>query len=167
MASRSKQAARARPEGSLRLLCAGGWGTGAEGGTKKPSWEAGLCMGSPSGSGLTYVNSGRRPKGTGAQTVRVENRGRRTGGTGRRSGGREGRAKGDERPEGTKGRRGRRRRAEGGNMKKPNLPGWALYGTPEAGDDACQFWPEAGDMRCWLRSPKRGQRRRGWQRLTP
>ena len=41
-------------------------------------------------------------------------------------------------------RRGRRRRAEGGNMKKPNREGWALYGTPEAGDDACQFWPEAG-----------------------
>jgi len=34
---------------------------------------------------------------------------------------------------GTGGRKGRRRRAEGGNMKKPNREGWALYGTPEAG----------------------------------
>ena len=151
MASRSKQAARARPKGSLRLLCAGGWGTGT---------------------------------GSEAEGGKVENRdgGREGGGSGTGTGGREGRAEGDERPEGTKGRRGRRRRTEGGNMKKPNREGWALYGTPEAGDDACQFWPEAGrepdrrppgrrvrnrDRNRRLRSPKRGQRRRGWQRLTP
>ncbi len=60
-------------------------GTGGkrrEGGTKKsPAAEAGLCMGSPSGSGLTYVNSGRRepdrrPTGsrTGPEGGRDENR---------------------------------------------------------------------------------------------
>ncbi len=65
-------------------------------------------------------------EGTGAQTVRAE--GQEPGPEDGRNG-----------PKETKGRR-----AEGGNMKKPNREGWALYGTPEVGDDACQFWPEAG-----------------------
>ena len=53
-------------------------------------------MGSPSGSGLTYVNSGRRPEGTGPKTARVENRAGGREGTGPKTARAEGQEPGPE-----------------------------------------------------------------------
>ena len=81
-----------------------------------------------SGTGREDGRDGpKEPEGTRREPEPEGNR--RTGGT----------EDGLKEPEGT--------RREGGT-KKPSLPGWALYGTPErVGDDVCQFWPETGGNR--------------------
>ena len=164
----------------------------AEGGTKKPSRMGWALYGIPERVGVDVCqfwpetgenrSADRQGREPGRRTGGNRTGGSRTGPEGTK-GQRRRKAGGDEGPKETKGRRGRRRRAEGGNMKKPNRMGWALYGIPDrVGVDVCQFWPETEGNRTEdrqgggsgtgtggrrLRSPKRGQRRRGWQRLTP
>ena len=94
-------------------------------------------------------------------------------------------------------RKGGRSKGGGGRGTKKAQPGrLGFIWNPGAGDDVCQFWPEAGtgtggtvaedrqvesdgdreagtrtggrkDRSRRLRSPMQGQKRRGWQRLTP